>query len=218
MRCGACWLQHRRPRRTSRRGRTRSDHTTARASTRASSRCAELAGSRRAATGSSTIPLQQADARPRSRRRPRSTQLRCRSGSTGAAFPPSGSPLERCAHAFGRLGELEGGPRVITAMRAHPEMLRGPVAADAMVIRELDGWVAKGGAEGLFCACSPRRSRRRTEGRGRGVPRHSPCTCRTFSASSASTAGTLGIVSVENSHGEPVGESRTRPKSHVPKR
>ena len=39
-------------------------------------------------------------------------------------------------------------------MRAHPEMLRGPLAADAMLVRELDGWVAKGGAEGLFCACS----------------------------------------------------------------
>ena len=34
-------------------------------------------------------------------------------------------------------------------------MLRGPVAADALLIRSFDGWVAKGGAEGLFCACSP---------------------------------------------------------------
>ena len=40
-------------------------------------------------------------------------------------------------------------------MQAHPEMLRGPVAADALLIRSLGGWVAKGGAEGLFCACSP---------------------------------------------------------------
>ena len=39
-------------------------------------------------------------------------------------------------------------------MQRHPELLRGPVAADAMLIAQLDGWVAKGGAEGLFCACS----------------------------------------------------------------
>ena len=73
----------------------------------------------------------------------------------GCGVPTFALPLDRCAHAFGRLPGLEGGPRVIAAMRAHPEMLRGPVAADAMLVRELDGWVAKGGAEGLFCACSP---------------------------------------------------------------
>jgi L-asparaginase II len=39
-------------------------------------------------------------------------------------------------------------------MRAEPELLRGPVAADVLLIRALDGWVAKGGAEGLFCAAS----------------------------------------------------------------
>ena len=40
-------------------------------------------------------------------------------------------------------------------MRAQPELLRGPVAADALLVRGFDGWVAKGGAEGLFCAASP---------------------------------------------------------------
>ena len=75
-----------------------------------------------------------------------------------------------------------GRARVIAAMRAHPEMLRGPVAADAMLVRELDGWVAKGGAEGLFCACLGRWARGRAEGRGRRVPGHSPCTCRVSSA------------------------------------
>jgi L-asparaginase II len=64
-------------------------------------------------------------------------------------------PLERAAHAFTRLASLEGGRRVVGAMRAHPELLRGPVATDAVLIRELDGWVAKGGAEGYFCAASP---------------------------------------------------------------
>ena len=42
-----------------------------------------------------------------------------------------------------------------SARCAHtPNLLRGPVAADAALIRALDGWVAKGGAEGLFCAAS----------------------------------------------------------------
>jgi L-asparaginase II len=63
--------------------------------------------------------------------------------------------LRRAAAMFGRLPSLEGGTRVAAAMRARPEMLRGPVAADALLIRALPGWVAKGGAEGLFCACSP---------------------------------------------------------------
>lgn len=64
-------------------------------------------------------------------------------------------PLERAAHAYTRLASLEGGERVVRAMRAHPDLLRGPVATDAVLIRELDGWVAKGGAEGYFCAVSP---------------------------------------------------------------
>jgi L-asparaginase II len=63
-------------------------------------------------------------------------------------------PLGVAAAAFARLPSLEGGARVVAAMRAYPELLRGPVAADAALIRALDGWVAKGGAEGLFCACS----------------------------------------------------------------
>jgi L-asparaginase II len=62
--------------------------------------------------------------------------------------------LERAAYAFERLPSLDGGRRVVGAMRANPHLLRGPVAADGALIRALDGWVAKGGAEGLFCAAS----------------------------------------------------------------
>jgi L-asparaginase len=72
----------------------------------------------------------------------------------GCGVVTFGLPLWRAAAMFGRLRTLEGGPRVATAMRAHPAMLRGPVAADALMIRSCEGWVAKGGAEGLFCACS----------------------------------------------------------------
>jgi L-asparaginase II len=64
-------------------------------------------------------------------------------------------PLERMASMFGRLESLDGGDRVAAAMRAHPDLVRGPRAADTMLMRQLDGWTAKGGAEGLFCACGP---------------------------------------------------------------
>ena len=64
-------------------------------------------------------------------------------------------PLRRMAAMFGRLEQLDGGARVAAAMRAHPELIRGPAAADTMLMRQLDGWTAKGGAEGLLCACGP---------------------------------------------------------------
>ena len=75
-------------------------------------------------------------------------------GVDGCGVPTFALPLERMAHAFTRLGSLDGGKRVVEAMRAHPDLLRGPVASDVLVIKSLDGWVAKGGAEGLFCAAS----------------------------------------------------------------
>jgi len=62
--------------------------------------------------------------------------------------------LERMAHAFARISRLEGGVRVAEAMRAHPELIRGPGAADTELMRLGRGWVAKGGAEGLLCGAS----------------------------------------------------------------
>lgn len=114
-------------------------------------------------------------------------------------------PLDRCAHLFGRLPELDGGERVMRAMRAHPDMLRGPVAADAMLIGALDGWVAKGGAEGLFCACSP-------DGLGvalkveDGAFRAVRPALAAFLRGLGVDTGELGIVAVDNSRGEVVGE------------
>ena len=64
-------------------------------------------------------------------------------------------PLERMALMFARLEQVDGGARVAAAMRAHPDLIRGPMAADSLLMRELDGWTAKGGAEGLLCACGP---------------------------------------------------------------
>ena len=134
----------------------------------------------------------------------------------GCGVPTFALPLDRCAHAFVRLPLLEGGPRVVAAMRAHPEMLRGPVASDVMLMRELDGWVAKGGAEGLLCACS---------GDGLGVAlkvedgafRAIRPALGAFLATLGIDTGAFGIVTVENSRGEAVGTIRTRVESRVPK-
>jgi L-asparaginase II len=134
----------------------------------------------------------------------------------GCGVPTFALPLDRCAHAFVQLPLLEGGPRVVAAMRAHPEMLRGPVASDVMLMRELDGWVAKGGAEGLFCACS---------GDGLGLAlkvadgafRAIRPALAAFLATLGIDTGELGVVTVENSRGEAVGTIRTRPESRVPK-
>lgn len=64
-------------------------------------------------------------------------------------------PLERMALMFARFEQLDGGPQVAAAMRAHPDLIRGPMAADSLLMRELEGWTAKGGAEGLLCAAGP---------------------------------------------------------------
>jgi L-asparaginase II len=64
-------------------------------------------------------------------------------------------PLERMALIFAGLEDRPGGARVAAAMRAHPGLIRGDDAADTMLMRALEGWTAKGGAEGLMCAAGP---------------------------------------------------------------
>ena len=58
-------------------------------------------------------------------------------------------PLREMAVAFAAVDE-----RVAEAMRAHPELIRGPQAPDTLLMQTFDGWYAKGGAEGLICAAS----------------------------------------------------------------
>src|SRR5205814_650581 len=55
-------------------------------------------------------------------------------------------PLERMASAFARIDE-----RVAEAMRAYPELIRGPEGLDTNLMHAFPGWIAKGGAEGLLC-------------------------------------------------------------------
>lgn len=65
--------------------------------------------------------------------------------------------LVRMALVFSRLveGDLDGSVPVREAMRAHPELIEGPGWAATEVMRALPGAVAKGGAEGIFCAGLP---------------------------------------------------------------
>ena len=76
-------------------------------------------------------------------------------GTDGCGVVTFGLPLRAMAHAFARFAEREGAARVVAAMRAHPELIRGPGAPDTELMRVLDGWIAKGGAEGCFCAAGP---------------------------------------------------------------
>jgi L-asparaginase II len=127
----------------------------------------------------------------------------------GCGVPTFGLPLDRCAHAFARLPRLDGGSRVVAAAGARPDMLVGVISADAAFVRAFPGWAAKGGAEGLFCAGSP-------SGLGialkveDGAFRAIRPALATFLLELGLDPGELGIVTVENSRGEPVGAVRTR--------
>jgi L-asparaginase II len=64
-------------------------------------------------------------------------------------------PLERVAFMFSRLEAREGGGRVAAAMRAQPQLVGGTGQPDTELMRALPAWIAKGGAEALFCAAGP---------------------------------------------------------------
>jgi L-asparaginase II len=113
-------------------------------------------------------------------------------------------PLERMAHAFSRLESLEGGLRAADAMRAYPGLIRGDDAPDTELMRLGDGWVAKGGAEGLLCAAR--------DGLGivlkveDGGQRPIRTALAAFLDRLGYASGRLADVPVENSRGEVVGE------------
>jgi L-asparaginase II len=73
-------------------------------------------------------------------------------GVDGCGVVAFAIPLERAALAFSRLEQLDGGERVAAAMRAHPVLVGGDGATDTKLMQLHPGVVAKGGAEGLFCA------------------------------------------------------------------
>jgi L-asparaginase II len=114
--------------------------------------------------------------------------------------------LERMAHAFSRFEQLEGGQRAAEAMRARPELVRGEGAPDTELMRLGDGWVAKGGAEGLLCAAR--------QGLGvalkaeDGAQRPLRAALAAFCTQLGFEAGELATNPVENSRGEVVGQLR----------
>jgi L-asparaginase II len=114
-------------------------------------------------------------------------------------------PLERMALMFSHLEEVDGGARVAAAMRAHPDLVRGPIAADSMLMRELGGWTAKGGAEGLLCASGPDRLGIALKAEDGTMRAMRPALAEFLRRLGLETA-TLGVQAVENSRGEVVGE------------
>jgi L-asparaginase II len=111
------------------------------------------------------------------------------------------------AYAFARLEALDSGSRAADAMRAHPDLIRGPGTADTELMRLGQGWVAKGGAEGLLCAAS-------RDGLGvalkveDGSTRAVRSGLAAFLSRLGHNVGDLGVVPVTNSRGEVVGELR----------
>jgi L-asparaginase II len=79
------------------------------------------------------------------------------SATDGCGVVTFAAPLAGIASAFARLAraELDGADRVVAAMRAHPDLVGGPGAADTALMRALPGAVAKRGMEGLLCATLP---------------------------------------------------------------
>src|SRR6476660_7796636 len=113
-------------------------------------------------------------------------------------------PLERMAHAFARFTQLDGGDRIAEGMRAYPDLIRGPSAADSRLMRTLPRGIAKGGAEGLLCASGDGIgvALKVEDGNGRAV---GPAAAAFFRQLDLDL-GDLAVVPLENSRGEFVGE------------
>ena len=127
-----------------------------------------------------------------------------RTAIDGCGVLTFGLPLERMANAFARLPELEGGDRIAAGMRAHPELIRGPIATDTRLMRALPGWIAKGGAEGLLCAAGGGLgvAIKAEDGNGRAL---GPAAAAFFRRLDLDLDD-LAVVQLENSRGELVGE------------
>ena len=114
-------------------------------------------------------------------------------------------PLERMAAMFSRLEASEEGARIAAAMRAHPELISGPGGTDTELMRTLDGFVAKGGAEGLLCATGPGGFGVALKAEDGGFRAMRPAV-ETFLEGLGFELGTYGEVVLHNSRGEAVGE------------
>lgn len=127
-------------------------------------------------------------------------------GVDGCGVLTFGFTLERMAYAFSQLATLDGGDRVAAAMRAHQDLIRGPEATDTRLMKALNGWIAKGGAEGLLCAAGDGLGvvLKSEDGNGRAL---GPAVA-AFLAQFDLDLEHLAVVSIENSRGEVVGDVR----------
>jgi L-asparaginase II len=128
-------------------------------------------------------------------------------GVDGCGVVTFALPLARMALAFSRLVSSEQAAGVVGAMRTHPDLIRGPGAPDTELMRSQPGWIAKGGAEGLLCAASPDGlgiAIKIEDGAGRAVRSGLAAFLRRLGLD----PGNLGVVTIENSLGESVGELR----------
>jgi L-asparaginase II len=127
-------------------------------------------------------------------------------GVDGCGVVTFALPLERTAYAFARYEQLEAGERVAAAMREHPELIRGPLAADTRLMRALPGWIAKGGAEGLVCAAGHGVgvALKSEDGNGRAL---GPAAAVFFERLGLDLSA-LAVIPLENSRKERVGEIR----------
>jgi L-asparaginase II len=116
--------------------------------------------------------------------------------------------LERMAAMFTRLEETPHGKRIADAMRAHPELIRGPGATDTVLMQALPGAVAKGGAEGLLCGVLPDGTGfalKSADGAGRAL---GPAVA-AFVARTGEELSSLTEVPLTNSRGDRVGAIST---------
>jgi L-asparaginase len=116
--------------------------------------------------------------------------------------------LERMAHAFSRLEDLEGGRRVSDSMRDHPDLIGADDSPDVDLMRLGNGWVAKYGAEGLLCAARTGVGIALKVEDGAQRPLRSALAA--FLARLGFEVGDLPNIPVENSRGEVVGGLRAR--------
>jgi L-asparaginase II len=131
------------------------------------------------------------------------------SGVDGCGVITFALPLERMAHSFARLPQLDGGDRVAAAMRSHPDLIRGPLATDTRLMKTLPGWIAKGGAEGLLCAAGRDGlgvALKAADGNGRALGPAAAVFLQQFDLD----LDDLAVVPLENSRGERVGEVRVQ--------
>jgi L-asparaginase II len=128
-------------------------------------------------------------------------------GIDGCGVVTFALPLERMALAFARLERLDGGDRVAAAMRAHPGLIRGPGGVDTALMRAHEGWIAKGGAEGLICAAGPRGLGVALKIEDGGSRALGPALA-AFLARLGYPVERLELAPVRNSRGEEVGEIR----------